>query len=206
MKKVLALVLALVMVLTAVAAMAEAANSPTVQNQGVINNGVVAGGAVVEKAEEIALAPIEVEDLEEDLQDLMKQFESAAESTTEDVLTVVKEQVDKDKIIAILEKNQDVTTVLSKDVKVLEMVPFKLTGDLTNLETALEASISFKSALPNQAGDFVAVLISAVINGEVKDFVLEGIVNAKGGVDVVIPVETAKELEGKDLIITILGI
>jgi hypothetical protein len=206
MKKVLSLVLALVMILTAVAAMAEAANSPTVQNQGVINNGVVAGGAVVEKAEEIALAPIEVEDLEEDLQDLMKQFESAAESTTEDVLTVVKEQVDKDKIIAILEKNQDVTTVLSKDVKVLEMVPFKLTGDLTNLETALEASISFKSALPNQAGDFVAVMISAVINGEVTDFVLEGVVNAKGGVDIVIPEDTAKKLAGKDLIITVLGI
>jgi len=213
MKKVLSLVLALVMILTAVAAMAEAANSPTVQNQGVINNGVVAGGGAgeeeEEEEEEIALTPVEeteYKELEEEIQDLMKEFEDAAKSTTKDVIEVVKKQDDKDKIIQILEKNKDVTTVLPKDVKVLEMVPFKLTGDLTKVETDLQASISFKSALANEVGSIVAFMISVVIDGELTDFVLEGTVNEKGGVDVVIPEDIAKQLQGKEMLISVLGI
>ena len=213
MKKVLSLVLALVMILTAVAAMAEAANSPTVQNQGVINNGVVAGGGAgeeeEEEEEEIDLIPVEeteYKELEEEIQDLMKEFEDAAKSTTKDVIEVVKKQDDKDKIIQILEKNKDVTTVLPKDVKVLEMVPFKLTGDLTKVETDLQASISFKSALANEVGSIVAFMISVVIDGELTDFVLEGTVNEKGGVDVVIPEDIAKQLQGKEMLITVLGI
>lgn len=224
MKKVLALVLALTMILTAVAAVAESSPSIRVedtqtttvtttvtetetQNENTGNAGN--GGVVVEKKEEIALTPLEEDEygeLEEEVQKVMEELVNAATSTEEDVdvLSVVPDQ--KNKIIEILKKNKNVTTVLPKDVKILEMVPFKLTGDLTELESDLEASINFESAISNNPGDIVAFMITAVVNKELVEFILEGTVNEKGGVDVIIPKDIAKQLQGKDFLITVLGL
>ena len=219
MKKVLALVLALTMILTAVAAVAEGSkavedtktatvtetNNENTGNAGNVGN----AGDVVEEKEEIALIPLEEDEygeLEEEVQKVMEELVNAATSTEEDVdvLSVVPDQ--KNKIIEILKKNKNVTTVLPKDVKILEMVPFKLTGDLTELESDLEASINFESAISNNPGDIVAFMITAVVNKELVEFILEGTVNEKGGVDVIIPKDIAKQLQGKDFLITVLGL
>ena len=114
--------------------------------------------------------------------------------------------LDTAKIFEILKKNKNVTTVLPKDVKILEMVPFKLTGDLTELESDLEASMSFESVISNNPGDIVAFMITAVVDKELVEFILEGTVNEKGGVDVIIPKDIAKQLQGKDFLITVLGL
>ena len=213
MKKVLALVLALMMVLTAVAAVAE--GSKTVEDTKTAtvtetnNENTGNAGNVVEEKEEIALTPLEEDEygeLEEEVQKVMEELVKAATSTEEDVdvLSVVPDQ--KNKIIEILKKNKNVTTVLPKDVKILEMVPFKLTGDLTELESDLEASINFESAISNNPGDIVAFMITAVVNKELVEFILEGTVNKKGGVDVIIPKDIAKQLQGKKFFITVLGL
>ena len=221
MKKVLALVLALTMILTAMAAVAESSPSIRVEdtktatvtetnNENTGNAGNVGNaGDVVEEKEEIALIPLEEDEygeLEEEVQKVMEELVNAATSTEEDVdvLSVVPDQ--KNKIIEILKKNKNVTTVLPKDVKILEMVPFKLTGDLTELESDLEASINFESAISNNPGDIVAFMITAVVNKELVEFILEGTVNEKGGVDVIIPKDIAKQLQGKDFLITVLGL
>ena len=219
MKKVLALVLALTMILTAVAAVAEGSravedtqtatvtetNNENTGNAGNVGN----AGDVVEEKEEIALIPLEEDEygeLEEEVQKVMEELVNAATSTEEDVdvLSVVPDQ--KNKIIEILKKNKNVTTVLPKDVKVLEMVPFKLKADLTELESDLEASINFESAISNNPGDIVAFMITAVVNKELVEFILEGTVNEKGGVDVIIPKDIAKQLQGKNFFITVLGL
>ena len=201
MKKVLALVLALTMILTAMAAVAEGNPSKAVGN--------TQYATIVNEPdeEEISLIPLEeeeYEELDEKIEEIMTKLAEATESTTEDVLSVVPNL--KDKIIEILEKNKNVTTVLPKDVKILEMVPFKLTGDLTELESDLEASIIFKSVISNNPGDIVAFMITAVVNNELVEFILEGTVNKKGGVDVIIPKDIAKQLQGKKFFITVLGL
>lgn len=182
MKKTLALVLALVMVLCAVSAMAEGSKTVEDTQKTTVNNGGYYAPA----------APAELPSLEivstpsAAIQAIIDQFKAAHDAG--DDLGALPDDV----------KGQ----IGSELTKVNEMIAVKFSGD-TNVANAVEVILSFMTKYT--PGDEVAVLIGEMDGENVKWTVLKGKVNDDGDVVVMVPAAMVKGLENNEFLIAVVS-
>ena len=186
MKKTLALVLALVMVLCAVSAMAEGSKtvddtqSTTVTDTTVTNRGGYYAPAAP------ALPTLGIVTPSAAAQAIIDQFKAAHDAG--DDLGALPDDV----------KGQ----IGEGLVNVNEMIAVKFNGD-TNVANEVEITLSFMTKY--NAGDDVAVLIGELDGENVKWTVLNGKVNDAGDVVVKVPVALVKGLENNEFLIAVVS-
>jgi hypothetical protein len=190
MKKVLALVLALVMVLTAAAALADGAQSPVGPTPGgevtpVVPATDTTGGTTTDTATTTnnaatqpywttvpAVAPV-----------TMSMFDTDPEEVQAFISDV--------KNNGLSGLPADILAKIAGFDTISDAVSSKFEGDVTAVKTGLEATISFKSALP--ANEDVKALIVIFAN-QISYEVLDGKTTADGKLKVVLPNELVKKI------------
>lgn len=185
MKKTLALVLALVMVLCAVSAMAE--GSKTVEDTQ--STTVTSGGGYYAPAPAPAEAEVptmEIVTPSAAAQAIIDQFKAAHDAG--DILSALPDDV----------KAQ----VGEGLVNVNEMIAVKFNGD-TNVTDAVEVTLSFMTKY--NAGDEVAVLVGKLDGENVKWTVMKGKINEDGDVVLIVPAEMVKDFENDEFLIAVVS-
>ena len=186
MKKILALVLALVMVLCAASALA--AGSKTVedtQNATVEPASAGQGGYYPKTAtEELAL----------------KIVDATAESQV--VLDAFKAAFDAGDALSILPDDIK-AQILEGAGTINEMVTAQFVGDTTAVAGEFKATITFET--PYEEGAEVSVLLGKLGGEEIKWTVLKGKVNADGAIEVVIPAAVIADLGNNPFILAVVS-
>ncbi len=187
MKKTLALVLALVMVLCAVSAMAEGSKtvddtqSTTVTDTTVTNRGGYYAPAAP------ALPTLGIVTPSAAAQAIIDQFKAAHDAG--DDLGALPDDV----------KSQ----IGEGLVNINEMIAVKFSGD-TNVANEVEITLSFMTKYTN-VGDDVAVLVGELDGENVKWTVLKGKVNGDGDIVVMVPAALVKGLENNEFLIAVVS-
>ena len=184
MKKTLALVLALVMVLCAVSAMAEGSKTVDDTQKTTVTNGYNNAPAEAELPTlEFVSTPSAA------IQAIIDQFKAAHD--TGDDLGALPEDV----------KTQ-VAQVGEGLTHINEMTGAKFTGN-TNIKNEVEVILSFMTKYT--PGDDVAVLFGVIEGENVKWTVLKGKVNDDGDVVVMVPAAMVKGIENDEFIIAVVS-
>ena len=184
MKKILALVLALVMVLCAVSALAE--GSKKVEDTQQTNVTPYYGGAN-KAAQADGLSLVILEEATEASQVVLDAFKAAFDAG--DVLSALPDDV-KAKIPEGL-------------TQINEMVTAQFVGDTTAIEGPVECEIVFES--PYEADQDIAVLFGKLGGADVAWTVLEGKTNADGAVVVIVPEDLVKDLANDAFVLAVVS-
>ena len=185
MKKTLALVLALVMVLCAVSAIAEGSKTVEDTQKTTVNNGGYYAPAA-------PAAPAELPSLE---------IVSTPSAAIQAIIDQFKAAHDAGDDLGALPDDVKVQ-IGSELTKVNEMIAVKFSGD-TNVADAVEVTLSFMTKYT--PGDEVAVLIGEMDGENVKWTVLKGKVNDDGDVVVMVPAALVKGLESNEFLVAVVS-
>ncbi len=180
MKKTLALVLALVMVLCAVSAMAEGSKTVDDTQKTTVTNGYTNAPAEAE------LPTMEIVTPSAAAQAVIDQFKTAHDAG--DILSALPDDV----------KAQ----LGEEEVNINEMIAVKFSGD-TNVTDAVEVTLSFMTKY--NAGDEVSVLVGKLDGENVKWTVMKGKINEDGEVVLIVPAEMVKDFENDEFLVAVVS-